>query len=109
MGAYEKYNKYIVLALTFSWFSFQALSIFLSGKLTPYILCNESFSVSPSQFVAECLVAANALTRPVLGMLEPADAGKNSDTLRLYREATQTRKYSLLGKEETIVTTILIS
>ena len=57
--------------LTFSWFSIQTFSIFLSGKLIPYILCNESFSVSPSQFVAECLVAAKALIRPVLGTCGP--------------------------------------
>jgi hypothetical protein len=39
--------------LTFSWFSFHTFSIFLSGKLIPYIRCRVSLSVSPSQFVAE--------------------------------------------------------
>ena len=41
------------------------------GKFGPYIRCSESFSVSPNQFVAECLVAANALIRPVLGTCGP--------------------------------------
>jgi hypothetical protein len=56
---------------TFSWFSFQTLSIFLSGKLIPYIRCSESLSVSPNQLVAECLVAAKAFTFPVFATWGP--------------------------------------